>query len=186
MMHFQCCAGAVVKVLQTNTALVNIIFCSTFSLPLVIAPRCGMLCSTVPLFTSSDCYCWNSLDNTVRLFCLKSKTKKVYGNSRVTLWSSKNTWCIKANSSAGCIAITCRILWHLSFFLSCNVACTLAPALASCCKICQKQMYAYCHYAAAEPQMSKPTNLRLEERKDKSVTNGIMAKSKSNAWKEEE
>lgn len=47
-------------------------------------------------------------------------------------------------------------------------------------------MSAYCHYAAAEPQMRKPTNFRLEERKDKSIINGIMTISKSNSWKENE
>lgn len=62
----------------------------------------------------------------------------------------------------------------------------LRPGLASCCKICQKQMSAYCHCDTAEPQMSKATNIRLEERKDKSIVNGIVTISKSNAWKEEE
>jgi len=47
-------------------------------------------------------------------------------------------------------------------------------------------MSAYCHCDTAEPQMSKATNIRLEERKDKSIINGIVTISKSNAWKEEE
>lgn len=95
--------------------LVNIIFCSTVFLPLMTAPRCRT-CSTVSSFTSNDHYSWNSLPSTVRLFCLKSKTKKVYAYSKVILWSTKNTRCIKASSSAGFFVITCRRLWHLSFF----------------------------------------------------------------------